>query len=81
MIIFQIHSSRKLAHECKCNVEIMWLLSKLYPDFRNIFDYRKDNKDSIIKAIQFKKFNKFCMSLSKVKCLNSRTVLMGGFNK
>lgn len=56
---YQIRSSRKLARECKCNVEVMWLLGKLYPDFRTISDYRKDNKDSITKV--FKECNKFCM--------------------
>lgn len=58
---YQIRSSRKLARECKCNVEVMWLLGKLYPDFRTISDYRKDNKGSITKV--FKEFNKFCMGL------------------
>ena len=58
---YQIRSSRKLARECKCNVEVMWLLGKLYPDFRTISDYRKDNKDCITKV--FKEFNKFCMGL------------------
>lgn len=58
---YQIRSSRKLARECKCNVEVMWLLGKLYPDFRTISDYRKDNKDCMAKV--FKEFNKFCMGL------------------
>lgn len=58
---YQIRSSRKLARECRCNVEVMWLLGKLYPDFRTISDYRKDNKDGITKV--FKEFNKFCMGL------------------
>lgn len=58
---YQVRSSRKLARECKCNVEVMWLLGKLYPDFRTISDFRKDNKNSITKV--FKEFNKFCMGL------------------
>lgn len=58
---YQVRSSRKLARECKCNVEVMWLLNKLTPDFRTISDFRKDNKDSI--AGVFKEFNKFCMGL------------------
>ena len=49
---YQIRSSRKLARECKCNLEVMWLLGKLYPDFRTIFDCRKDNKDSITKVLR-----------------------------
>lgn len=58
---YQVRSSRKLARECKCNVEVMWLLSKLAPDFRTISDFRKDNKEAITKV--YKEFNKFCMRL------------------
>lgn len=58
---YQVRSSRKLARECKCNVEVMWLLSKLTPDFRTISDFRKDNKDAVTKV--FKEFNKFCIGL------------------
>ena len=58
---YQVRSSRKLARECKCNVEVMWLLNKLTPDFRTISDFRKDNKKAITKV--FKEFNKFCMGL------------------
>ena len=58
---YQVRSSRKLARECKCNVEVMWLLGKLSPDFRTISDFRKDNKEAITKV--YKEFNKFCMRL------------------
>lgn len=58
---YQVRSSRKLARECKCNIEVMWLLGKLTPDFRTISDFRKDNKGSITKV--YKEFNRFCMGL------------------
>ena len=58
---YEVRSSRKLARECKCNVEVMWLLSKLTPDFRTISDFRKDNKEAITKV--YKEFNKFCIGL------------------
>lgn len=58
---YQVRSSRKLARECKCNIEVMWLLSKLTPDFRTISDFRKDNKEAVAKV--FKEFNKFCMGM------------------
>ncbi len=58
---YQVRSSRKLARECKCNVEVMWLISKLTPDFRTISDFRKDNKEPIAKV--YKEFNKFCLKL------------------
>lgn len=58
---YQVRSSRKLARECKCNVEVMWLINKLSPDFRTISDFRKDNSVPIKKV--FKEFNKFCLKL------------------
>lgn len=39
----QIRSSRKLERECLRNVELMWLLKRLAPDFKTIADFRKDN--------------------------------------
>ncbi|MBK82198.1 MAG: IS5/IS1182 family transposase [Gammaproteobacteria bacterium] len=39
----QVRSSRKLERECQRNVEVMWLLEKLAPDFKTIADFRRDN--------------------------------------
>lgn len=58
---YQVRSSRKLARECKCNIEVMWLLGKLAPDFRTISDFRKDNKEAVARV--FKAFNQFCMGM------------------
>ena len=38
-----IRSSRLLEAECHRNVEVLWLLGKLAPDFKTIADFRKDN--------------------------------------
>lgn len=43
----RINSSRRLERECKRNVELMWLLGKLAPDFKTIADYRKDQGEQI----------------------------------
>lgn len=45
--INRIRSSRGLERETKRNVELMWLLRKLTPDFKTIADFRKDNKKAI----------------------------------
>ena len=58
---YAVRSSRKLARECRCNIEVMWLLCKLAPDFRTISDFRKDNRKAIEKT--FKEFNRFCHKL------------------
>ena len=39
---YRVRSSRRLERECKCNIEVMWLIRKLTPDFRTIADFRKD---------------------------------------
>lgn len=51
-----IRSSRKLERECTVNIEVMWLICQLTPDFHTIADFRKDNKDAIKKL--FKALNK-----------------------
>lgn len=55
---YEVRSSRKLARQCSINIEVMWLLNKLTPDFRTIADFRKDNKKAIEKT--FREFNRFC---------------------
>jgi len=57
----RIRSSRRLEKECKRNVELMWLLKKLAPDFKTIADFRKDNCDSIKKVC--KEFTFLCKHL------------------
>ena len=77
----QIRSSRKLERECQRNVEVMWLMKRLTPDFKTIADFRKDNIDCV-KPV-FKEFVYLCRSLdlfgaelvaidgSKFKAVNS----------
>ena len=57
----QIRSSRKLERECTRNLELVWLMKKLKPDFKTISDFRKDNVHSI-KPV-FKEFIFLCKSL------------------
>jgi len=39
----QIRSSRRLEAECHRNLEVIWLMRELKPDFKTIADFRKDN--------------------------------------
>ena len=57
----QVRSSRKLEKACVSNVEVMWLMKKLAPDFKTIADFRKENIDCI-KPV-FKEFVYLCRSL------------------
>ena len=43
----RIQSSRRLEREAQRNVELMWLVGRLAPDFKTIADFRKDNGAAI----------------------------------
>lgn len=43
----RIRSSRRLERETQRNVEVIWLLKRLTPDFKTIADFRKDNLSPI----------------------------------
>lgn len=43
----RIQSSRRLERETHRNVELMWLLSRLRPDFKTIADFRRDNGSAL----------------------------------
>ena len=51
-----IRSSRKLAENCRINLEVKWMIGGVEPDFRTISDFRKDNIDSMKKI--FHEFNR-----------------------
>jgi transposase len=40
--IHRLRSSRRLEHQCKVNIELMWLINSLQPDHKTISDFRKD---------------------------------------
>jgi len=43
----RIQSSRRLEQEANRNLELIWLLGKLAPDFKTIADFRKNNGEAI----------------------------------
>lgn len=43
----RVRSSRLLEQESQRNIEVMWLLKRLTPDFKTIADFRKDNGTAI----------------------------------
>jgi len=46
----QIRSSRRLEAECRRNVELIWLLGRLYPDHKSIAEFRRVHRDAISAA-------------------------------
>ena len=57
----QIRSSRRLAAECRRNVEVMWLLERLYPDYKSIAEFRRIHREAVTAAgAQLVGFAKSC---------------------
>lgn len=54
-----IRTSRKFEKEAIRNIEVIWLLMKLQPDFKTIADFRKENKSNLKKV--FKEFSLLCV--------------------
>src|SRR6202789_1734391 len=46
----QIRSSRRLEAECRRNIELMWLLGRLYPDRKSISEFRRMQTEAITAA-------------------------------
>lgn len=43
----QVRSSRRLEAECRRNVEIMWLLGRLTPDYKSIAEFRRVHRAAV----------------------------------
>jgi len=54
----RIRSSRRLEKESTRNLEVIWLIRRLKPDFKTIADFRKDNKRALKRV--FRDFSKLC---------------------
>jgi len=46
----QIRSSRRLEAECRRNLELIWLLGRLYPDHKSISEFRRLHSESVTGA-------------------------------
>lgn len=78
----RIRSSRRLETESKRNLEVMWLMKKLSPDYKTIARFRHDNAVALKNV--FRNFVKLCLNLdlygkeliavdgSKFKAVNSK---------
>jgi transposase len=78
----RMRSSRQLEREAQRNVEVMWLMRRLTPDFKTITDFRRNNRKAIRNVSR--EFALFCRQLelfsadlvaidgSKFKAVNRR---------
>lgn len=57
----QLRSSRRLEAECHRNLEVLWLLRQLAPDFKTIADFRKHNAAAFKSVVR--EFTRLCRQL------------------
>src|ERR1700732_2034944 len=74
-------SSRRLEAETHRNIEVIWLLRHLQPDFKTIADFRRDNRNAFRHV--FREFVLLCRQLGPVwpgaaRCLAQRAHLLDG---
>src|SRR2546426_9421872 len=46
----QVRSSRRLEAECQRNVEVMWLVGRLQPDYKSIAEFRRMHSQAVTEA-------------------------------
>jgi len=69
----RLRTSRMLERECGRNLELMWLMRKLRPDFKTIADFRKENRQSF-KGV----FRQFVLLCKKLGLLGGELVAVDG---
>ncbi len=70
----RVRSSRMLERETKVNIEVMWLLGKLAPDFKTIADFRRDNLKPIKRVCR-----EFTLLCRKLKLFGGELVAIDGY--
>jgi len=68
-----VRSSRKLEALCNTDIEVMWLLGELKPDFKTIADFRKDNIEAFVTL-----FGEFCRFLDEIGLFGKKVVAIDG---
>jgi len=68
-----IRTSRKIERECHRNIEVMWLVNELKPDFKTIANFRKDNKQAIKAA-----FGQFTLICDELGLISKEVVAVDG---
>src|SRR5215813_3616725 len=48
--LHRVRSSRRLEAECRRNVEVMWLLGRLIPDYKSIAEFRRMHSQPVTDA-------------------------------
>ncbi len=69
-----LRSSRKLAHACSVNLEVIWLLKGLMPSARKIAYFRKNNAKAFKQAFRY-----FVLILKDMDLIDGETIAIDSF--
>ena len=69
----KIRSSRKLEQECKRNIEMMWLCAGLYPSYKTIADFRKENSKALKRV-----FREFVLLCKEIDLIEGKLIAVDG---
>jgi len=69
-----LRSSRKLAHACTVNLEVMWLIKGLRPSARKIAYFRKNDPEAFTKAFRY-----FVLILKDMDLIDGETIAIDSF--
>ena len=70
----QLRSSRKLAHACRVNMEVIWLLKGLKPSARKIAYFRKNNAKAFNQSFRY-----FVLMLKGLNLIDGQTIAIDSF--
>lgn len=70
----QLRSSRKLAHACRVNMEVIWLMKGLRPSARKIAYFRKNNAKAFKQAFRY-----FVVLLKEMNLIDGKTIAIDSF--
>ncbi|MGB1283344.1 MAG: IS1182 family transposase [Polaribacter sp.] len=70
----QLRSSRKLAHACQVNLEVIWLIKGLKPSARKIAYFRKNNPKAFKQAFRY-----FVVLLKEMNLIDGQTIAIDSF--
>ncbi len=70
---YGIRSSRRLARQCRINIEMMWLMEGLDPEYHTICDFRKNYPEALKRV--FTAFNEF---LNRQDLFGKETIAIDG---
>jgi transposase len=69
----RIRSGRRLEQECQRNVEVMWLLKRLAPDFKTLCDFRRLHAHALKAA-----FRALVQTCGRLQCIDGQLLGLDG---